>query len=195
MTLGDRCARRRSTTASGADGRDEFVRSTSSPEIEAVVPCPTMSDVAVTREIAAPPEAVYGLVADLTRMGEWSPENQGGEWIKGASGPAIGAKFRGANSHDGKSWKTVATVVDAEPGRRFGFFVKAAGLPIAEWAFDIEPSERGCTVTQTWTDRRPGFFKPIAAKLTGVTDRAAHNREAMEQTLERLAAAAEPPAG
>jgi hypothetical protein len=31
-------------------------------------------------DIHASPEAVYDLVSDLPRMGEWSPENIGGEW-------------------------------------------------------------------------------------------------------------------
>lgn len=150
-----------------------------------------MSDVEVTRTIAASPETVWALVADLPRMGEWSPENDGGEWVGGADGPAVGAKFKGANSNGGRSWKTVATVTAAEPGRRFAFSVKAAGLPIAEWAFVIEPADDGCTITQYFNDKRPGFFKPIAAKATGVSDRVAHNRDGMTRTLERLAAAAE----
>ena len=37
-------------------------------------------------EINASPEAVYDLVSDLPRMGEWSPENIGGEWQDGGSG-------------------------------------------------------------------------------------------------------------
>jgi Polyketide cyclase / dehydrase and lipid transport len=40
-------------------------------------------------EIHASPEAVYDLVSDLPRMGEWSPENIGGGcpslgWSRGA---------------------------------------------------------------------------------------------------------------
>ena len=50
--------------------------------------------VEVTKVIAATPERVYELVSDLPRMGEWSPENTGGSWIKGATGPAVGAKFK-----------------------------------------------------------------------------------------------------
>ena len=33
--------------------------------------------VSVSREVAAPPEEVFALVSDLTRMGEWAPEAQG----------------------------------------------------------------------------------------------------------------------
>ena len=150
-----------------------------------------MSDIHVTRTIAAPPDTVWALVADLPRMGEWSPENEGGEWVGGADGPAVGAKFKGTNSNGGRSWKTVATVTAADPGRRFAFTVKAAALPIAEWAFEIEPAGDGCTVTQHFTDKRPGFFKPIAARVTGVSDRLAHNRDGMTETLDGLAAAAE----
>ena len=148
-------------------------------------------DVSVSRDVAASADAVWEMVSDLPRMGEWSPENEGGAWIKGASGPAPGAAFRGANRHGRKSWKTLATVVDAEPGRRISFRVKALGLPVALWAYDITPTGSGCTVTESWTDLRPGIFKPIAAKATGVSDRAAHNRSTMEQTLANLAAAAE----
>src|SRR5256885_1657149 len=32
------------------------------------------------RHVDASDEALYDLVADITRTGEWSPENQGGEW-------------------------------------------------------------------------------------------------------------------
>jgi hypothetical protein len=37
------------------------------------MPYPT----AVSHDIAAPAEMVWALVADLARMGEWSPENTG----------------------------------------------------------------------------------------------------------------------
>ncbi len=53
--------------------------------------------VKVTKHINASPEAVWNLVTDLTRMGDWSPENKGGNWVKGATGPEVGAKFKGVN--------------------------------------------------------------------------------------------------
>ena len=47
--------------------------------------------VEVSTTIAAPPESVYALVADLSRMGEWSPETTGVTWLGGAQEPRPGA--------------------------------------------------------------------------------------------------------
>ena len=47
--------------------------------------------------VKAAPEQVYDLVADLPRMGEWSPECQRVEWTEGADGPGEGATFIGHN--------------------------------------------------------------------------------------------------
>ena len=144
----------------------------------------------VAREIAATPEVVWQMVSDLPRMGDWSPENDGGEWVKGATGPAVGAKFKGRNSNGSKSWTTVSTVVDAAPGERFSFLVVVGPFKIAEWSFDIEATDGGCRVTETWTDRRGGLMKKLGGKASGVDDRIAHNRSGMEQTLAGVAAAA-----
>ena len=141
--------------------------------------------VSVTREIAASPEQVYAMVSELGRMGEWSPENEGGEWLQ------PGATFRGHNRNGTKSWTTVATVVDAEPGRRFSFRVTAGPVKVAQWSYDFEPVPTGCRVTESWVDLRPRWFRPIAGRATGVSDRPTHNRRGMELTLERLAATAE----
>ena len=43
--------------------------------------------------IEAPPAHVWELVTDIVRMGQWSPEYQGGEWLDGATGPAVGSRF------------------------------------------------------------------------------------------------------
>ena len=36
--------------------------------------------------VSAQPDAVYALISDVTRMGEWSPETRSCEWLDGASG-------------------------------------------------------------------------------------------------------------
>jgi len=147
--------------------------------------------VSVTREISAPAEQVWAMVSDVTRMGDWSPENEGAAWLGGATGPQPGAKFRGTNRIGKRKWKTVATVIDADPGRRFSFRVAAMGLKVAEWSYTFEPTATGCRVTETWIEQRSSLFKPLARLVTGVADRATHNRAGMEQTLERLGAVAQ----
>lgn len=150
--------------------------------------------VCVSREIAASPEQVWAMVSDVTRMGEWSPENDGGKWLRGATGPQPGAVFQGTNSHGNKRWNTSCKVVDADPGRVFTFRVTVAGLKIAEWRYDFEPTATGCRVTETWIDQRGRLAKALGKPVSGVADRASHNRAGMEQTLERLKEAAESPA-
>jgi uncharacterized protein YndB with AHSA1/START domain len=149
-----------------------------------------VNEIKVEREIAATPDVVWSLVSDLQRMGDWSPENNGGEWIKGATGPARGAKFKGRNSNGSKSWTTVSTVIDASPGKRFSFLVAVGPLKIAEWAFDVEATDTGCRVIETWTDRRGGLMKKLGGVASGVDDRNEYNRAGMEQTLTGVAAAA-----
>ena len=149
-----------------------------------------MPDITVTREIAAPPERVWSLVSDLTRMGEWSPEATGGRWLKGADGPAPGARFRGTNRAGRRRWSTTCTVTDCVPGERFSFEVTVGPIKGATWSYDIEPTDSGCRVTESWTDHRTPFQAVASRPFTGVKDRAAHNRAGMEQTLEALERAA-----
>ena len=71
---------------------------------------------AVSIEIAAPPAEVYALVSDITRMGEWSPECVRCTWTKGATGPAVGARFKAANKGGrGPAWRNTPVVTVADP--------------------------------------------------------------------------------
>lgn len=147
--------------------------------------------VSASRTIAAPADQVWTLVSDLPRMGEWSPENTGGTWAKGATGPAVGARFTGTNTNGKKHWSTQVKVTTCEPGQAFGFGVTAAGFSVASWDYAIEPDGSGCVVTETWTDTRGWLAKKLGGLASGVTDRESFTRGSIETTLERLAAAAE----
>lgn len=147
--------------------------------------------VTVERTIRAEPGALWDLVADLPAMGQWSPENDGGEWVGGAGGPAVGAKFKGTNSHGKKSWSTVSTVVVADRPSEFAFEVKVGPMKVARWSFGFESQGEETKVTETWTDQRSGLMSWLGAKVTGVDDRASYNEDGMRQTLEALASTAE----
>jgi len=72
-------------------------------------------DVVVTRAIEAPAEAVYALVSDVTRMGEWSPETASCRWVDGAWSAEVGARFRGSNRRGPLLWTTTCTVTRSDP--------------------------------------------------------------------------------
>lgn len=99
--------------------------------------------------IDADPEAVWALVTDITRMGEWSPEAKGGRWLGGARGPTVGARFLGFNAHGLIWWATRCTVVECDPSERFAFAVTESGMT---WGWRIEQESGGARVTQ-WRDR------------------------------------------
>ena len=147
--------------------------------------------VTVTTEIHAPTERVWAMVADLPRMKEWSPENSGAVWRKGATSAVPGASFSGTNSRGTKSWDTVGTIVEAEPGRILSFRVTAVGMKVALWTYRFEPTDDGCVVTESWTDERNALVKALGKSVSGVSDRRTHNEAGMVQTLANLKAAAE----
>ena len=142
-------------------------------------------------EVAAPAERVWALVSDLPRMGEFSPENEGGRWQGGATGPAVGAVFRGTNRSGRRRWSTRCTVTRCEPGRSFAFAVSAVGLPVAEWSYELEPTAGGCRLSETWQDRRGGLMSWLGRTTTGVQDRTAFTATSIEQTLAQVKARAE----
>lgn len=145
----------------------------------------------VSTEITADAGRLYDMVADLTKMGTWSPENTGGKWIGGATGPAVGAKFKGTNKSGWRRWSTNVQVIEATPGTRFAFHVTVSGVPIADWAYDFAADGATTTVTESWVDRRPGWMDKLSGVAMGVPDREEHNRKNMEATLAALKQAAE----
>jgi hypothetical protein len=147
--------------------------------------------VSVVRDVAATPEALWSMVADVTRMGEFSPENAGCEWLGDRREPVVGARFRGTNRNGKRKWKTVGRVVAADPGRAFAFEVTSGPLKVSRWEYRFEPTAGGCRVTETWTDQRGRIVTFLGKPVSGVADRTTHNRAGMEATLERLAAVAE----
>lgn len=140
-------------------------------------------------DVAASPQRVFDLVSDLRKLGGVAEEYSGGRWL-GATGPSVGARFRGLNRRGWRVWPTVSTVTDCSASR-FAFEVRSLGLPVSRWQYDIEPTASGCRVTESTWDLRLGWYKPITVLATGVRDRAVTNQRNIEVTLERLKRAAE----
>ncbi|MGP0030660.1 MAG: SRPBCC family protein [Acidimicrobiales bacterium] len=152
---------------------------------------------AVTVHMKASPERIWDLVSDVTRIGLYSPETFEAEWLEGATGPALGAKFRGHVKRNGKGpvYWTTCTVMACEPGREFAFGVGASDKPLNVWRYHLEPSGAGTDVTESFDltpTRLLRFYWAVLGWARGKT-----NRNGMRTTLERVKAEVEtgaPPA-
>ena len=147
----------------------------------------------VSLRIDAPPERIYAIVTDIAQMGRLSPECTGGKWLHGASGPAVGASFKGTNKRGIARWSTTNKVVEADPGRAFAFETLQSGHA---WTYRMDPDGDGTVVTES----RAAFKeRPLLAKvftkvlLGGEEGHTDELRVGMRQTLERLKAIAEAP--
>lgn len=147
--------------------------------------------VSVSRDIAAEPMAVWEAISDITRMGEWSTECQECMWLEDADGPEVGAVFLGINRNGDKEWKTKGRITAAVPGQSFHFDGFVGDFTFARWAYDLEAIDGGTRVTESTLDLRPDEVKARSLEISGIEDRDARNRETMEETLARIAAALE----
>ena len=153
-----------------------------------------------TAWIAVAPGAAYVAVTDLPRMGEWSPENCGGEWT-GADAAVVGATFRGRNRDPQNAWETIATVIEADAPVRFAFCVAPPGEVGTIWRYRFEPEREGTAVTEAfewyWTPLPDEGFRgrvgrmPIAEAAAAVARRERHLQQQVEATLARLKQALE----
>lgn len=141
-----------------------------------------------SRVVGAPADQVWAMVSDLGRMGEWSPENQGGRWIKG-DGSKVGSVFRGHNKNGIRRWSTKARVVDTERGKSFEIAVTFAGFPVANWRYEFEDVPEGCQVTESWSDNRAVWFRLVSRSVGDHSD--THARQEIAATLANLAASVE----
>ncbi len=145
-----------------------------------------MNELSESVDINAPADTVFRAVSDLPSMGQYSPENTGGEWLGGVQGPAVGAKFKGTNANGTKSWTTTSTVVEFTPPSAFAFEVTVGPAKVARWSYSIEPTASGCRVTESWIDRRSAFSRWAGGKTSGRHDRADFTAGSIRETLNNL---------
>jgi hypothetical protein len=147
----------------------------------------------VSTRIDATPERVYGLVADVTRMGAWSPECRRCEWADGATGPAVGARFKAWNRRGLARWSNKPTVVAAERGVEFAFSRTGPGAGEVVWRYRFRPDGDGTIVTESYEAIRRA--SPVVIwlilRLMRIADREVDLRDGMRSTLDRIKAAAE----
>ena len=145
-----------------------------------------------TLHIDATPDHVWGLVSDITKMGEYSPEVFEAEWLSGATGPAVGARYRGhvKRNEKGPTYWTTCEVTECVPGDVFEFAVMMGDKRLNTWRYEFAPGEAGGTdVTESFRlvdNLLTKLWRPLGGVL-----RENRNRRDMLRTLERVKAVAE----
>lgn len=145
----------------------------------------------VTVHMDASPDRIWELVSDVTKIGRYSPETFEAEWLDGATGPAVGARFRGHVKRNGwgPTYWTTCSVTECEPGRVFAFGVGSRDKPLNVWSYRLEPTDGGTDVTESF-ELSPILPLRIYWAVLGWA-RGRTNREGMQATLERIKAEVE----
>ena len=147
-------------------------------------------DDAVSLDIAAQPDVLWRMVSDIRNMGRWSPETFSTRWLRAATGPVPGARFRGWNKWHMFFWATNSVIEVAEPGREFAFSTVVWGKKRTRWAYMFEPLSDGTRVTETRTVFSNTWFRAFVQRwfMPGHKESFA---DGMATTLQRLKQAAE----
>jgi uncharacterized protein YndB with AHSA1/START domain len=146
----------------------------------------------VRTHIDASPVKVYSVLADLDRMGEWSPECYKVAWLNGASSPATpGSRFKGWNRYGFLRWSMTCEVKAAEPGRELAFSTVRGDRELVTWSYRLEPADGGGT---DLTESFQCHWLPLSAVIAEdflMPDRDRRREASMQATLGRIKAAAE----
>ena len=148
-------------------------------------------EASVTVNMAVPAEQIWDLVADVRNTGRFSPEVMEAEWLDGATGPELGAKFRGhvKRNEIGPVYWTTCRITACEPGREFGFAVLLGDRAVNNWHYRFDPVDGGTDVTESFR-MNEGLFTTIFGLLGGQLRRRRNIRD-MRKTLERIKAVVE----
>ena len=150
----------------------------------------------VSRHIEAPPEKLYDIISDVTRMPELSPELASCTWLDGATGPAVGARFVAVNvAPNGRTWKNRPEVTTADRPREFAIARTEPMAGTVRWRYLFEPEGTGTRVTESYEVERPvsrvGWW--VIERIFAGKDRRGALRSGMVQTLDRLTELVESP--
>jgi uncharacterized protein YndB with AHSA1/START domain len=145
-----------------------------------------MMKASVTVRMNAPAEKIWDLLADVRNTPRWSPEVFESEWLGGATGPALGATFRGhvKRNEIGPVYWTKCRVTACEPGREFGFAVLAGDRALNNWHYRLTPVDGGTDVTESFR-MTEGPFTTLFGMLGGQL-RTRRNIRDMTTTLNRI---------
>jgi uncharacterized protein YndB with AHSA1/START domain len=141
--------------------------------------------------VDAPPAAVWEVVGDPTRTGEWSHECTTVGFVDGATAARPGARFRGRNRVGRSGWSRTSEIVAVTEGSSISWRTIPSPLhnDSTTWTISIEPAPGGGTrIVQHYeiTKLSPMMDRLIWRFVPVHRDR----REALTDDLRRIGAVA-----
>lgn len=138
--------------------------------------------------VAAPPEAVWEVIADIARMPELSPEVVEWRWLDGATEATVGARFVAKNKFSrGPAVGNKPVITAVEPNRRIAWSRTEPFGGTVEWTYELVPHAAGTEVIESYRAAKPvSRFGWVIIGFFSTKDRAAVQRAGMEETLRRL---------
>ena len=102
--------------------------------------------------IQAPPAAVWSVVSDVTRVGDWSGECRGCVWESPAAKAEVGARFRGRNRRGTMRWTRVNQFFTVREPEELVWRTMPGGLysDSVEWRITLTPEGDGTRVRESF---------------------------------------------
>ena len=139
-------------------------------------------------DINAPVSRVWGLVSDLSRMPQWSPQCR----MMKLLGPLRpGTRTINPNRRNMLFWPTTATITEVIPERKIAFRIP---INTSVWSYELEATATGTRLVETRHAEngvRAVSTAVTKAALGGVDSFESELLEGMNQSLARIKAAAE----
>jgi hypothetical protein len=157
--------------------------------------CPT-TEAAIL--VAADATAIWPLISDIQLPARFSDEFGGADWLDGADGPVVGARFVGHNAHTAiGQWESTSTISRCEVDRVFEWSVTSLEDPSAVWRYSLE-AEGASTRLTMWMQIGPAR-SALSLAIDAMPDkeskilrrRLSEHRVNMERTLQGIKALAE----
>lgn len=106
-----------------------------------------------TIRIDAPPERVWALITDVRRIVDFSPECIRVQWIGGATGAEVGARFAGTSRVGAFEWTRNCTIVEVRERRLFSYeaWDEPDEAPQSRWSFEITEDDAGTVLQQRFS--------------------------------------------
>ena len=149
-----------------------------------------MSELEITREVAAPAETVWGILTDLDRAEETISAITEIERLDAGTGFGVGTRWRETRIMFGRTATEEMEVTQLEPGKSYVLEAESHGARYRS-EMTVEPIEdAACRLTMSFGAEAQGTISKILAATIGrLFERS--TRKALQKDLADIAAAAE----